>query len=208
VFAPTLTGLGERSHLSGPDIDLALHTEDVVNVIRFEGLEDVALVGHSYGGMVITGVADVVPDAIGSLVYLDAHVPEDGESMQDLTDPTIAAARTEVAARTGFVPPVSAAEFGVNPADREWVDAMCVPQPAATITQPLALSGGIDRCSAVRAYIVASRGAPGRVFPALAARLRTDPDWIVHEIESGHDVMIDAPGELARLLCSVVADRT
>ena len=204
MFVPTLTGLGERSHLAGPEIDLSLHIEDVVNLIRFERLDDVVLVGHSYAGMVITGVADLLPEAVAALVYLDAFVPDDGQSMQDLTDPALAASRAEAAARSGgFVPPVSAAAFAVNPADREWVDAMCVPQPVATISQRLALSGGIERGDAERFYVVAADGAPDRVFPALAERLRGDPDWTVIDVDSGHDVMIDAPDDLARVLLAV-----
>lgn len=207
VFVPTLTGLGERSHLASPDIDLARHVEDVVEVIDLDRLREVVLVGHSYGGMVITGAADRRPDTIGALVYLDAYVPENGDSMQDLTDTSIAAARAEIGARTGYVPPVRAAEFDVNAADRDWVDAMCVPQPAATITQPLILTGGIDRCDAARVYVLASRGAPGRAFPALADRLRARPEWTVCEIEAGHDVMIDAPAELTSVLSDLAAHR-
>lgn len=206
AFAPTLTGLGERSHLSDPAIDLSVHIDDVVNVIRWERLDDVVLVGHSYAGMVITGVADRLPDAIAALVYLDAFVPESGQSMQDLTDPALAASRAEAASRSGgFVPPVSAAAFAVNPGDREWVDAMCVPQPIATISQPLVLSGGIERCEAGRVYIVARDGAPDRVFPAVADRLRAEPGWTVLDVDSGHDVMLDAADELSRMLLGVAA---
>src|SRR4051812_30047626 len=83
VYTPTLTGLGERSHLLSPEINLDTHIQDVLNVIRWQDLETIVLCGHSYGGMVVTGVADVVPDRIASLVYLDAYVPRSGESVWD-----------------------------------------------------------------------------------------------------------------------------
>src|SRR3954447_2257025 len=93
VHAPTLTGLGERSHLVGPQVDLDMHIRDVVALLHFEDLRDVILVGHSYGGMVITGVADRASDRIGRLVYLDAATPVNNQSLLDVTGPTLAVAR-------------------------------------------------------------------------------------------------------------------
>ena len=87
VFTPTLTGLGERAHLASPDIDLETHINDIVGVIEYENLHDVVLMGHSYGGMAITGVADRVPERLAHLVYVDAFVPEDGQSLADLIGP-------------------------------------------------------------------------------------------------------------------------
>src|SRR5438874_2803985 len=86
VFAPSLTGLGERVHLGGPQTDLSTHIQDVVNCIEYQDLHDVVLVGHSYGGMVVTGVADRLPDRIRRLVYLDALLPDSGESVMSIPD--------------------------------------------------------------------------------------------------------------------------
>src|SRR3954468_17985304 len=93
VYTPTLTGLGERSHLVSPDVDLDMHIADVVAVLHYDDLRDVILVGHSYGGMVITGVADRAADRIGRLVFLDAANPRNGESLLDVTGPSLAVAR-------------------------------------------------------------------------------------------------------------------
>src|SRR4029450_13175141 len=95
VFTPTLTGLGERAHLANPDIDLATHIQDVVSVLEFEDLKRVVLVGHSYGGMVITGVAERTAERLNHLVYLDAFVPRDGQSVADLVSPELAASFEE-----------------------------------------------------------------------------------------------------------------
>ena len=141
VFTPTLTGLGERSHLLSAGIDLTTHITDVINVIKWEGLTDVVLCGHSYGGFVISGVAEQMTPAIRSIVFLDAFVPRNGESVQDLTAPavkdSIAAAlqRGDIA-----ISPRAAEAFGVNAADRAWVDRLCVGQPIATFTGKIALT--------------------------------------------------------------------
>ena len=87
LFSPTYTGLGHRAHLAHPDIDLATHIEDVVSALEFEDLEDVTLIGHSYGGMVATGVADRAGNRVARVVYLDAFAPEDGQSLFDLVGP-------------------------------------------------------------------------------------------------------------------------
>ena len=117
VFAPTMTGLGERSHLLHPKVDLATHVTDIVNVIKWEGLADIVLVGHSYGGFIISGVAEQVGAAIGSIVFLDAFVPEDGDSLIAVT---ARRAAIEAAVRNGetSLKPVPAAAFQVNENDR------------------------------------------------------------------------------------------
>src|SRR5438445_13579590 len=101
VFAPTLTGLGDRSHLSSPEVDLATHVQDVANVLFYEDLTDAILAGHSYGGMVVTGVAGRMPERLRRLVYLDAFVPEDGQSLFDLVGAERAASMRARAAANG-----------------------------------------------------------------------------------------------------------
>jgi pimeloyl-ACP methyl ester carboxylesterase len=201
VFVPTLAGLAERSHLADPKIDLSVHVQDVVNLLKWEGLKDVVLVGHSYGGMVISGAVEAAPEgSIGSLVYLDAFVPENGMCLLDYTteEGREGLPMVQEGERTGFVTPIPAEVFGVNPADRAWVDAQCTPQPYRTLTEKLRLTGARERV-ARKTYILAT-GYPGLAFEPFAARAKRDPDWRYHEIACGHDVMLDAPEELASIL--------
>ena len=142
VFTPTLTGLGERSHLLRPGIDLATHVADIVNVMRWERLSDVVLCGHSYGGFVISSVAEATPVLIRSIVFLDAFLPENSDTILKLTGPAIQdTIRAALQRNDPGVAPRSAEAFGVNAADRQWVDDLCVPQPIGTFTSPTALSG-------------------------------------------------------------------
>ncbi len=168
VFTPTLTGLGERAHLQRPGIDLATHVADIVSVIRWEQLSDVILCGHSYGGFVISGVAEEWPALIRSIVFLDAFLPEDGDTILKLTGPAVQdAIRAALQWNDLGVPPRPAEAFGVNEADRQWVDDLCVPQPIGTFTSPIALSGARERI-ARKTYI----RARATTIRALIARYR------------------------------------
>jgi len=199
VFTPTLTGLGERSHLLRAGIDLKTHIADVVNVMKWEGLTDVVLCGHSYGGFIISGVAEQMAPAIRSIVFLDAFVPANGETVRDLTGPAvreIAAAalqRGEIA-----IPPRPAEAFGVNEADRAWVDRLCVGQPIGTFADKIALAGASDRIPRKSYIRAASYANPG--FDRAYAMLKSDPSWRTYEVSCGHDVMVDAPDQLSELL--------
>jgi pimeloyl-ACP methyl ester carboxylesterase len=201
AYAPTLTGLGERAHLVSRQIDLDAHIEDIVGVLRAEELTDVVLCGHSYGGMVISGVADRVADRIAALVYLDAYVPSDGQSLSSLQLPERRAMLRAAVAERGagwLMPPIPAVAFAVNDADHAWVDRQCVPHPYACFEQPIRLTGAGDKV-AKRTYIQAVGYAPS-AFGALAQRLRGDKSWRVESLPCGHDVMVDMPDELAALL--------
>jgi pimeloyl-ACP methyl ester carboxylesterase len=202
VFAPTLTGLGERAHLLGPGIGLSTHIADVVNVFKYERLADVVLCGHSYGGMVISGVAEQVQPAIRSIVFLDAFMPENGEAIIDLTSAAVQEALRGAREKGALgIPPRPAAAFGVNEKDRAWVDAMCGPQPIATFSDPIALTGARERIGK-KAYIRArSYENPG--FDRALARTSGDPSWRVYEVPSGHDVMVDMPERLTEILLEV-----
>jgi pimeloyl-ACP methyl ester carboxylesterase len=201
VFTPTMTGLGERSHLLDPKIGLATHITDIVDVIKWEGLTDIVLVGHSYGGYIITGVAEQVQSAISSIVFLDAFVPERGQSIANtasqLTRDAIAKA---VQAGEGAIKPVPAAVFRVNEKDRDWVDAKCTPHPIASFTDEAAATGARERI-AKKTYIRA-KGYPSIPFDGYQARLSKAADWRVHELPCGHDAMVDQPAELTDLLVS------
>ena len=171
VFTPALTGLGERSHLASAQIDLEAHVRDVVGVLEYEDLLQVVLVGHSYGGMVITGVADRVPERLAQLVYLDAEVPLDGQGEFDLLAPEERAGYQESARSKGqgwrIPPPVPEplpAELDPN---LRWAMSRMVPQPLATFTQPLRLTNPAGP-GVPRTYVLCTEGKEA---------LLTDP-WV------------------------------
>ena len=199
VFTPTLTGLGERSHLLHPGITLETHVTDIVNVLKWESLTDVVLVGHSYAGFVISGVAEQMPGALAALVYLDAFVPENGDAMINLTSEATREAILAAAQRgETTVPPRRAEFFRVNERDRAWVDALLTPHPIATLTARIALAGARDRVS--RKVYIRATDYPNPGFDAACERARRDPAWRVYDLPCGHDVMIDLPDELAEIL--------
>jgi pimeloyl-ACP methyl ester carboxylesterase len=198
VFAPTLTGLGERSHLFGPGIDLDTHILDIVNEVKWQGLNDIVLVGHSYGGLVVSGVAEKAETAIASLVMLDAFLPESGQAVIEMVsgpvrEGVLAAQRSGTMA----LPPRSAAIFKVNEKDRAWVDAQCTPQPLQTFLQKLTLTGARERI-ANKTYV----RAIGYESPYFDRGLKTarERGWRTYEVACGHDVMLDMPDRLAEIL--------
>ena len=197
VYTPTLTGLGERSHLYSDAIDLSTHITDVLNVLEWEELDDVILCGHSYGGFVVGGVAENVPERLAGLVFLDAFVPENGQSMHDAVGPAMRDRQLAGVTDNG-VPPIPAHHFHVNEDDAAWVDAQCVPQPLATFTEKLVLTGAIDRVPK-RAYIRAAN-YPNPNFDRYKAKFAADPGWVTYDVPSGHDVMLDRPDDLTALL--------
>ena len=200
VFTPTLTGVAERSHVLSPQVNLETHIADVVNLARWEDLTDVVLCGHSYGGCVISGVADCIPDRIGALVYLDAFVLEDGQCLHDTLTPEMRNAQLEGARQTGEgwrVPPIPAEVFNVNPNDRDWVNRQCTMQPLATFQQPLRLTGAINRIKNVT-YILAN-GWEESPFPQFYEKAKVR-GWKTITIMSGHDVMLDQPEQLVQHL--------
>jgi pimeloyl-ACP methyl ester carboxylesterase len=195
VVAPALTGLGERSHLLNPEIDLDTHILDVVNVIKWQELREVVLVGHSYGGMVISGVAERMEKSIASIVMLDAFFPTDGQRAVDLLPPPVRDAILK-RARDGATatPPPPAATANVNKADQAWVDAQCTPHPIKCFLQPAMVTGARDRI-AKKTYIRAA-DFPNVALDAGMSEAR-NKGWRTVEIAAGHLVMIDAPAQLA-----------
>ena len=203
VYTPTLTGLGERSHLLSREVNLSTHTEDVCNVIRFEELKNVVLCGHSYAGMVITGVADRMPEHIKTLVYLDAFIPENGKSALDYCDAfwrqkILAAA----AANQGcFVPPAPARGLGIADAkDCEWVDRHCTAMPFAAYEEAISLTGDFEKVQN-RMYVYAEKWE-GSLFSQFFNRIKNDQHWIATAVPCGHDMMIDMPDKLSEILTS------
>ena len=201
VFVPTLTGVADRAHLMSANIDVNTHIADVVNLVKWEGLKDIVLVGHSYGGVVISGIAEKIEKSISSIVFLDAFLPENGQRMTDLT---VAQTRDLIDAAQAKgdlgVAPRSAASFNVNEKDRAWADAQCTPQPIRTLTQIVSLTGARDRI-AKKSYIRAA-GYPNEPFD-LAKAKATKNGWRVYDCNCGHDVMLDMPERLADILMEV-----
>jgi pimeloyl-ACP methyl ester carboxylesterase len=202
VFTPTLTGLGERSHLMRAGINVSTHVTDVVNVLKWEKLSGVVLCGHSYGGMVISGVAEQAADQISSIVFLDAFIPDTGDSMQALTSGAVRDQLKASVERGDLgVAPRSAAAFMVNEKDQAWVDAMCVPQPIGTMTETLSFTGAREKIGK-KSYIRAG-SYPNPGFDKALARVQADKSWQVYSVPCGHDVMVDMPERLAEILVQV-----
>jgi pimeloyl-ACP methyl ester carboxylesterase len=204
VFTPTLTGVADRSHLASPRVDLETHIADVVNLIRWEELDDIVLCGHSYAGCVITGVADRMPERVRALVYLDAFVLEDGQSLHDALSPRARAAQVDGANASGDgwrVPPIPAAYFNVNEADRAWVDAQCTPQSLACFQQRLTLRGRMPPEKVTHVLATGYGQSPFAPFHELAK----NKGWRTSTIDCGHDVMLDRPDELVGMLLEAAA---
>lgn len=204
VYTPSLTGLGERAHLAGPEVDLETHVADVLGVIEHHELENLVLVGHSYGGMVVGGAADRVPQKIGSLVYLDAFIPEAGKSLWDFLPPEGAAAQKS-SARDGWrIARISAAEFRVQGSDDiARLDRRAVDQPIATMDQKSKATGAWRKIPHL-AYIRAA-GQPRPTFAQFAEVVRKDPAWQYFEVPCGHNVMLDLPEALTGILLGCAA---
>lgn len=189
VYRPTLTGLGERRHLAGPSVGLSTHIEDVVNVLLFEDLRDVVLVGHSYGGMVITGVADRVPERIRSLVYLDAIVPADGESVLEA-----------MGSRAEWIKPMERDGHLVPP----WVKPdqpppRDVPHPLKTFTDKVSYRNEAARRLPALYILTVEAGATKDDFDPQAERARAR-GWTVVRMQADHNPQRTAPEALAELL--------
>jgi pimeloyl-ACP methyl ester carboxylesterase len=191
--------------LLSPQVDLDTHITDVVNLIRWEELSDVVLCGHSYGGCVISGVADRIPDRIGALVYLDAFLLEDGQSLHDTLPAPMREAQIEGTGQTGEgwkVPPIPAEAFHVNARDLDWVNRQCTPQPLATFQQRIHLTGELARIQNVT-FIVAAGWTPSP-FQFFYDQAKAK-GWRTASMPCGHDVMLDLPEELTRELVACSA---
>jgi pimeloyl-ACP methyl ester carboxylesterase len=207
VHAVTLTGDGERAHLRHPDISLQTHIDDVLGLIDAEELSDIVLVGHSYGGMVITGAADALlarsPGRLRQLVYVDAMVPVPGEGWGSGHPPEIVRARQALAAAHGnALPPPDPREFGIaDGPDRDWLLRRQVPHPFGMYRVPLHFDG--ERWAAVpRVFIDCHRPAYVTI-DAMRVRVRQQAGWRIVEMPTGHFPMVTMPAELAAHLLAV-----
>jgi pimeloyl-ACP methyl ester carboxylesterase len=208
VYTPTLTGLGERSHLRNADVDLALHIRDIVAVLQYEDLRDVILVGHSYGGMVITGVGDRAADRVGRLVYLDAATPVNGQSLVDVAGPVIEAVRPmgEVVDGLELVllpAPDAGLLYGVtDPADLAWMADRLAGHPWQCFEQPLRLTNEAALWAIPQFHIVCTSTLPTRDRDLMAKARDEGRLW---DIDTGHDLMITEPQAVADALLEVAA---
>jgi pimeloyl-ACP methyl ester carboxylesterase len=200
VFAPSLTGLGERAHLADRAVNLDTHIQDVLGLLEMEDLTDVVLVGHSYGGMVVTGAANRVPERIKRLVYLDAFIPEDGKRLLDYVVPERAARMREEGERTGAVTPPPLSLWGIEkPEHVAFVKPREVKHPYGTMAQPIRLRRSDTFERLPRTFVYCSSPATGS-FDQFAARFRNDPAWRFHELPTGHDAMILMPERVVEIL--------
>jgi pimeloyl-ACP methyl ester carboxylesterase len=209
VYTPTLTGLGERSHLLSADVDLDMHVTDVTAVLHYEDLHDVILVGHSYAGMVITGVADRASDRVGRLVYLDAANPVNGQSLRDVAGPVIEAARPAGAIIDGMelvlLPaPEAGLFFGVtDPDDVAWMADRLTGHPWKCFEQPLDLTNE-EALWAIPQYHIVCTATLATRDAALMERARAEHRlW---DIDTGHDLMITEPDAVAGALLQVATE--
>ena len=193
VFHPTLTGLGERVHLANTDINLTTHITDIVNVIKFENLHDVILVGHSYGGMVISGVAEQLPDRIKQLIFLDAFVPNDGENMKMIVGP----------AWDGLIAPIIKDGYiGYPLGPTKPTPPTDVVQPFKTFTETLKISNPLVK-KIPTSYILMTKDGKGGMEEWGASRARAK-NWKIYTFEGGHYSMRDQPAELVKKLETII----
>ncbi|OGT78186.1 MAG: esterase [Gammaproteobacteria bacterium RIFCSPLOWO2_02_FULL_52_10] len=200
-ITPTYTGLGERAHLAHAGIDLETHIQDILGVIKYEALTDIILIGHSYGGMVATGVVDRAGAVIKRLVYLDAFVPRDGQSLYDLvTDEARQRIRQFPATNDdNWRLPPNPMPADTPAQDRQWCEPLRRHQPVRTVTQPVRLRQ--DTPPIPRTYIYCTRSD---TFQQFARRAQVE-GWDYHEMDSSHNPHITLPEELAALLNEIAA---
>jgi pimeloyl-ACP methyl ester carboxylesterase len=206
VYTPSLTGIGERSHLTGPHVGLSTHVRDVVNTVLYEDLHDIVLAGYSYGGFVVTGALDHIGDRVRHIVYIDAFVPHDGDT---------------VIGMAGGLPPSTIAigqEWLVAPPPRDYddqdeaafADPRRSPQPIACFTEPVRLRRPLEAFGCSLTYVKATADlpdAPGAaVFWSAAERARTSAAWRYREIATTHMIPNNRPGELVGILLDVVSE--
>ena len=199
VFTPSLTGIGERAHLTHPGVGLSTHVDDVVNHVLYEDLDSIVLLGFSYGGCVVTGAVQHIADRIRHLVYLDAFVPANGQSVFSLTGRAMG--RTDLG-DPWLVPPADR-EFD-DPAEGAFMNARRTPQPIGCFREPVHLDHALESYTFTRTYIRATADRPdtpfAAVFDAAAERARSSADWRHREIATNHMVASNRPQELAALL--------
>lgn len=199
VFTPSLTGLGERVHLASPQVTLSTHVSDVANLVLYEDLSDIVLVGFSYGGFVVTGALAVIGERVGHLVYLDAFVPEDGDTVVALAGRVI----PEVGLGAAWLVPPPPRAYD-DPAEAAFAFARRAPQPLGCFTEPVRVPRAPEQFPFGRTYIRATADAPdapgSAAFEAASARAQSSPHWGYRQISTSHMVPVNRPQELTELM--------
>jgi pimeloyl-ACP methyl ester carboxylesterase len=193
VFTPTLTGLGERAHLRDAEVSLRTHVDDVIGVLRYEELADAIVVGHSYAGFVVREAADRAPERVRRLVLLDAWVGRDGDSMDSRAPDWFGNWVASTTADDAIAVPPAAGVGITDTATAAWLQGMLTPQPRQTFSQATRLTGAVDTIPC-RAIVC----SPGNGIPF--GEWAGEFGWNTVTIESGHDAMLIAPGDVARVL--------
>jgi pimeloyl-ACP methyl ester carboxylesterase len=206
VFTPSLTGVGERCHLTGPHVGLTTHIFDVVNTVLYEDLDEIVLVGYSYGGFVVTGALDHIGERVAHLVFVDAFVPRDGDTVIGLVGGPPPGPIT--IGQEWLVPP-SPREYD-DPDEAAFADARRTPQPRRCFIEPVHLGRPLEAFPFTRTYVKATADAPdapgNEVFRAAADRARQSPAWRHREIATNHMIPSNRPEELVALLLELTAD--
>jgi len=209
VYTPSLTGLGERVHLTSPQVNLTTHVTDVVNAVTYEDLTGIVLLGYSYGGMVVTGALEHIADRVAHLVYLDAFVPADGQALNDLTQAGYGRGAVGPGAR--WLVSLPFREYD-DPVAAEWNSARRAPHPERCFSEPARLAKPLESYPFTRTYIKATADlrpvpggpvgpdGPGSPFWRAADHAAASPDWRYREIDTNHMIMSNKPTELAELL--------
>ena len=205
VFTPSLTGIGERVHLASPLVNLSTHIRDVTNHIFYEDLTDIVLVGFSYGGFVVTGTLEHVSSRVKHLVYLDAFVPENGQTVYGLA---AGAGRSAIRLGEEWLVPPAPRTFD-DPAEGDWMSARRVPHPRACLTEPVYVARPLeDYTEFTRTYIKATLSPASDLgesaFRAAGQRAKDSPAWRYEEIATTHIVTSNKPAEIAKLLMGIV----
>lgn len=202
VFTPTLTGVGESAHLASASVGVSTHIQDVIGLIEKNELQDIVLLGHSYGGMVITGVGEKLASKIRAIVYLDAFIPEDGQALFHHPPDAARIGMIMDAIENGDgwqVTPRPPEYFGVkDKANIDWIKQQCTKQPLLTFTQPVRTKGAWKKIP--RKVYIRAEGHPGPVFAPFGDMARASKDWDYHAMPCGHEIMIEMPNELAEIL--------
>jgi pimeloyl-ACP methyl ester carboxylesterase len=199
VFVPTLTGLGERSHLLRKEVDLDTHVADVVNLIKWESLDNICLVAWSYAGFVGSGALDAVGEHVSSIIWLDAFLPTNGQRVVDVTAFGSAVQTAVDKGAAGFGPPPKVSEIFVAERDQAFVASKFTSQPVGTFLQPIKVSGALQKV-AKKTYIRLPK-FPQPAFDKAFADCKADKSWVSLELPSaGHIAMLDAPDRVTELI--------
>jgi len=200
VYAPSLTGLADRSHLLSTSVNLDTHITDIVNLFKWEDISNACLVPHSYGGWPASGALEQIGGQVSSVVWLDAFIPKDGESSSDQISPFSKKALDEALAKgeAGRQPP-KADQYSLSTKDYDWMNSKLTAQPNGPVPQKIKLTGALQKV-AKKTFIRAPK-YPQKMFDRALAECKADPSWTTYIAENTHhDVMIDQPEWLAGIL--------